>query len=240
MLVDIHCHVSYESAYKIQDVLSDMEQFNIEKRVISAINGLSIRDNITAINDMVGEHSDRLIGCAVINPKQVTSVEDTEYALSLPSIKMFEFNPFEHAYYPDTVENLDEILALINEKHLPVKVFTGISCYGVPQQWEAYMKKFPNIKFIFLHMGCFDYGYTCIDVVARNENAYVEISNQYELQILRKCINDIEVDKILFGTTYPERLSSSAIKALDMLNLSEEVLDKIYHQNNQKVLGGVE
>lgn len=239
MLIDIHCHVGYDGSYQLEEVISDMKQFKIDKRVISTINGLTTRQNIIAINEMVANNSDLLIGCAVINPKLETSFVDTEYALTLPNISMFEFNPFEHAYYPDTVDNLDKILSLINERGIPVKVFTGISCYGIPQQWETYMKKYSNIKFIFLHMGCFDYGYTCVEVVARNENAYVEISNQYELQILRKCVSEVAIDKILFGTTYPERLTSSALKVFDMMDLPKAETDKIYYENNIKMLGGI-
>ncbi|MDD7512646.1 MAG: amidohydrolase family protein, partial [Clostridiales bacterium] len=123
------------------------------------------------------------------------------------------------------------------EAKKPIKVFTGIGQHGIPQQWEKYLVKYPSLKIIFLHMGCFDYGYTCIDVVKRNDNAYTEISNQYESQILRKCLREIPVSKILFGSSFPERLTSSSLIILDMLDIDEEYKRQIYNNNNRCFLG---
>lgn len=86
-------------------------------------------------------------------------------------------------------------------------------------------------------MGCFDYGYTCIDVVSRNTNAYIEISNQYENQIIKKALDKIEISKILFGTTYPERLTSSSLKLLDNFNVSSDTISDIYFNNNLSIFG---
>src|SRR5699024_3536600 len=236
MLIDIHTHVEYKEEYDIENVMDDMIKHGVDKRVISSINGTPIHENNVAIDELVSRYPDKLIGCAVINPKTTSSIEDTERALNLKNIKMFEFNPYEHGYFPDLEENLDIILDKINLKGFPVKVFTGISSYGIPQQWEKYIEKYKNIKFIFLHMGCFDYGYSCVDVVARHANAYTEISNQYELQILRKAIDNIDNEKILFGTTFPERLTSSSLKVLDTLNITEEEKKNIYYKNAKELL----
>ena len=85
-------------------------------------------------------------------------------------------------------------------------------------------------------MGCFDYGYTCIDVANRNKNIFIETSNQYELQILRKAINTLNPHKILFGSMYPYRLSSTGLKIFDMLNLSKQNLDLIFSSNARSIL----
>lgn len=236
-MLDIHSHIKFDGQnYDLNAVLNDMATHKITKRVISSINGLTDAVNNQNINDIVAKYPDQLIGCAIINPKNINAVAVTVAALELEHIKMFEFNSFEHGYYPDTNEHMDEIVELIAKKGLPIKVFTGISSYAIPQQWEKYIEKYPHVKFIFLHMGCFDYGYACIEVVARHENAYVELSNQYELQILKKALKELAVSKILFGTTYPERLTSSALLVFDMLNLPKETMKQIYQLNASKAL----
>lgn len=239
MLIDIHTHVEYDNNYDVSRVLLDMEQHGLDKRVISSINGLTIKENNEAINEIVANYPDKFIGCAVINPKLESALDDIEAALALEHIKMVEFNPYAHGYFPDSEPNVDLILEKVSEKGLPVKLFVGISSYGIPQQWEKYVEKYKNINFIFLHMGCFDYGYTCVDVVARHDNAYTEISNQYELQILRKALNEIDIEKFLFGTTFPERLTSSALKIFDSINLPQKEQDIIYYENAEKILGGI-
>lgn len=236
-MLDIHAHLRTKSHDELNKLLSDMDNNNIKKRVISSTSNDPILDNIKYIEDCVRMYPERLIGCALINPKNSNSVSDIEYALNSNEIKMIEFNSFEHAYYPDLNENLDEIFKKIDDKNIPVKVFTGIGCFAIPQQWEKYVVKYPKIKFIFLHMGCFDYGYTCIDVVARNSNAYIEISNQYENQIIKKALEKIDMSRILFGTTYPERLTTSSVKLLDTFSISEKIKRDIYFNNNLKLLG---
>lgn len=236
-MLDIHSHIKYDGqSYDINSILNDMADHNITQRVISSVNGLTDMVNNQNINDIVAKYPDQLIGCAIINPKNINAVEATVASLNLEHIKMFEFNSFEHGYYPDTNDNMEIIIELIAEKGLPVKVFTGISSYAIPQQWEKYVEKYPHIKFVFLHMGCFDYGYSCIEVVARHSNAYVELSNQYELQILRKSLKELDTSKILFGTTYPERLTSSALLVFDMLDIPEETIEQIYKLNASKEL----
>lgn len=235
-MLDIHAHLVTRDNSEVEKLIEDMKENNIEKRIVSTLSPNPTIDNIQFIEEVVKNHADKLIGCAVINPKLTTAVDDVKYAINSNEIAMIEFNSFEHAYYPDQLDNLHEIFRLIERKSLPVKIFTGIGCFAIPQQWEKYVKEFKNIKFIFLHMGCFDYGYACIDVVARNENAYVEISNQYELQIIRKALNNLSNEKILFGTTFPERLTSSSLLLFDMLDVSESLKQKIFYTNNYDLI----
>ena len=238
-MLDIHAHLKTKSQDELNWLLSDMDDNNIKKRVVSSTSNDPILDNIKYIEECVRKYPEKLIGCALINPKNSNSISDVDYALGSNEIEMIEFNSFEHAYYPDINDNLDKIFKKIDEKNIPVKVFTGIGCFAIPQQWEKYVVKYPKIKFIFLNMGCFDYGYTCIDVVARNSNAYIEISNQYENQIIKKALDKIETNKILFGTTYPERLTSSSVKLLDDFDISPDVKRDIYFKNNLSFLGEV-
>lgn len=237
-MIDLHAHINKKEAEEIEALLRDMDLYGVRKRVISTLSPEPILDNIKFIEECVKNHPDKLIGCAVINPKLPSSLNDIKYALNSKEIAMIEFNPVEHAYFPDFNDNLPIIIDEINKKGLPIKIFTGIGCFGIPQQWEQYIEMYPDTKFIFLHMGCFDYGYTCIDVVARHKNAYVELSNQYELQILRKAFSLLENKKILFGTTYPERLTTSALRVLDAVDIEQEKKDNIYFKNNNEILIG--
>lgn len=235
-MIDIHSYIKYEDGkYQVQEVLEDMKKNNIEKRVVSSINNLDNIENLKYLIKIVRENKG-LLGCAYINPKDKTAIETVKLASKSDEIKMFEFNSFNDGYYPELMNNLEEIFNIIALSKKPVKVFVGIGARSIPQQWEIYAKKFPNIKFIFLHMGCFDYGYTCIDVIKRNKNIFTEISNQYELQILRKALKELEIDKLLFGTTFPYRLTESALHIFELFNLSEKILNKIYNENVKKIL----
>lgn len=236
--MDIHSHlIKKEKEYQLKELLADMERFNIYKRVISTFDGDSIQVGNQDIADIVDHYPNKFIGCALINPALPTFEEDLKHALSLKQIKMIELNSFEHGYYPDSHKNIKNMFDEINKhKDMIVKVFTGLGAKSLPHQWEIWAKEYPNIRFVFLHMGCFDYGYDCIEIAKRNENIYLETSNQYELQILKKAFNHLSLNKIIFGTTYPERFTRSGIEIFDLYHLKEEDLSKIMYQNMERLL----
>lgn len=236
MKIDIHSHLlRVDGKYQVEELLADIAKNNLDFRVISTLQGPSIRCSNQYISDLV-KNRKQLLGCAIINPKLDSAMEDTIHAVSLDNIKMIEFNSFEHGYYPDDCEKLDEILTIIGQANLPVKVFTGLGAHALPHQWEQHVVNHREIEFVFLHMGCFDYGYGCIDLAARHDNIYLETSNQYEMQILRKAFKELPREKLLFGTMYPERLTSNGIDIFDMFDLDRDTINAIMHRNAEKLL----
>ncbi|MGX8851418.1 amidohydrolase family protein [Amedibacillus sp. YH-ame10] len=236
-MIDIHSHINLlDGELDFDELLTDMDRYSIDKRVISYLAYDEIQKYNHLIADAIKKYPDRFVGCAIINPCLCTALEDIKDALSMPYIKMIEFNSFEHGYYPDHCATLDSIFEEINKHKLPVKIFSGLGAKSLPQQWVRYVEKYPDINFIFLHMGCFDYGYGCIDMVKKYPNALVETSNQYELQILRKAFEQLPSQKILFGSCYPERLTRSAIEVFELFDIKEDDLYKIQHENAQSLL----
>ncbi len=240
MIIDIHSHIKREDKNLEEverELLSDMERNNVDVRVISCMEGTNILENNQYISKLVSKHPNQLIGCAVSNPKEKNCKEQCQQALELPGIKILEFNSLEHGYYPDVCEGVDEVLKVALEKGVIVKVFSGIGSRAMPQQWLKYVKKYPEIKFVFLHMGCFDYGYGCVDLAVKYPNVYLETSNQYEVQILKKSVMVVPKEKLLFGSSYPERLTRCSLDVYDMFHLSEERKRALFGENASRLLG---
>ena len=236
-MIDIHSHIRYvDGLLDVEALLQDMERYDIQQRVISYMGYDNLQKHNQDIVDVVRLYPQRLKACALINPMLSTAMDDIKHALSMDEVCMIEFNSFEHGYYPDNCEQLYSIFDEINKNCLPVKVFCGLGAKSVPQQWRAYVKKYPNITFIFLHMGCFDYGYGCVDLVKEFFNARIETSNQYELQILRKAFQQLPMEKIMFGTCYPERLTRSAIEIFDLFPLTKEDIMNVQFENANTLL----
>ena len=237
MIIDIHAHLPRDNNKYLRDqLLIDMKKNNIDKRVVSVTQGSSIKEMNKEASEFSEAYPNKIIGCAYINPKLDTAVEDIKHALSLPGIKMVEFNSFNDGYYPDSEPNVIKVFDEISKYNIPVKVFVGLGAFSLPHQWEFIEKKYPSIKMIYLHMGCFDYGYSCVDIVNRNENAFIESSNQYELQIFKKALNKLDKSKIVFGTMYPERLTSNGKDIFDLFELSKEELDLIFSDNAKRIM----
>ncbi len=240
MIVDIHSHIRRRPGCQKEEenaLILDMEKNRIGVRVVSALEGWMQKEGNVYISQLVSRYPKQLAGCAVINPKEDGCGEKTREALSLPGMVMLEMNSVEHGYYPDTCQGIEEVLAAAEEKGVPVKVFTGIGSRSMPQQWIGHVKRHPKLTFIFLHMGCFDYGYGCVDLAGEYQNLYLETSNQYEVQILKKAVHTLPKEKLIFGSSYPERLTRCSLDVFDMFHLDEEYRKCVFERNGARLLG---
>ncbi|CCG56736.1 amidohydrolase family protein [Brachyspira pilosicoli WesB] len=241
MIIDFHSHIKRnikENRFEIEELLEDMKKNHVDKRCVSAIDGPSIREQNEYVKNIVLEH-DNLFAFAVINPKEENSIKELEYIIDSNIFYGIEFNGFYHGYNPESCEFLDDIFNMISKTKLIVKIFTGICANGVPQQWTRWIKQYNNIKFVMLHMGCFDYGYSCVDLAMDYKNVYLETSNQYEVQIFNKAFQNIEAERILFGSQYPNKFTKNSISLFDYFNLDKNVLNKIFFENANKLLNEV-
>lgn len=239
MVVDIHAHIkrNYKNPEEEEKkLLMDMERNKIDFRVVSSLEGLSVDEANQYISNLVSRYPERLTGCAVINPKEADCGEKAERALGLPGMVMLELNSLEHGYYPDSCEGVEVVLSAASRKKVPVKVFTGIGSRSMPQQWIPYVKKHPELKFVFLHMGCFDYGYGCVDLAVQYPNVYLETSNQYEVQILKKAVMTVPGEKMLFGSSWPERLTRCSLDVFDMFHLDTAYTQAMFGKNAEELL----
>ena len=73
MIIDYHSHIKWDrdtNQYDTAALLQDMEENQIDKRVVSALAGFSTREQNSAVAELVKANPDRIIGSAVINPKE--------------------------------------------------------------------------------------------------------------------------------------------------------------------------
>ncbi|MDO5145439.1 MAG: amidohydrolase family protein [Eubacteriales bacterium] len=239
MIIDIHSHIRRlgDNQKKAEEeLLFDMQRNHVDFRVVSCLDGGSVEENNEYISAFVSRHPDKLAGCAVINPKEKDCVAQCEKALSMPGMKMIELQPLRHGYYPDHCEGVEEVINAAEKMGAAVKVFTGMGANGMPQQWIKHVERHPHTSFIFLHMGCFDYGYGCVDLASRYPNVYLETSNQYEVQILKKSISAAPREKLLFGSSYPERLTRCSLDVYDMFHMDEEWKADVFGGNADRLL----
>ncbi|MEG0577635.1 MAG: amidohydrolase family protein [Bacilli bacterium] len=241
MLIDFHAHLKRDmitKVYDLEDCLNDMMANKIDKRVISTLEGKSITEQNNYIIDIVKKYPDKLIGCAVINPKLDDCVEEMKRLAKYPNeIKVIEFNTWDHGYLPERYEyHLNQIFDIVQKNGLPVKIFSGWGARSMPQQWAKYLKKYPNIKFVILHIGGIDFGYGAIDFIRDMPNAMSETSDQTEIQVLHKAFAQLKPEKLLFGSNYPEQITKCSINTFDVLNLSEECRDAMFYKTATSLL----
>ena len=81
MIIDYHSHIKWDrdtNQYDTEALLLDMQENQIDKRVVSALAGFSIREQNDAVAELVKAHPDRIVGSAVITPKERDCVAEIE------------------------------------------------------------------------------------------------------------------------------------------------------------------
>ena len=240
-MFDFHSHLRRDpitKEYEIEALLADMEANKIDCRMISTVEGKSTSAQNDMIIDLVKQYPDKLVGCAVINQKEDDSVEEMKRVCMHKEIKAIELDSMEHGYLPEKLEyNINPILEIADENNIIVKLFTGWGARTAPQQWKKYVEKFPNVKFVILHIGGIDFGYGSIDFAKQYDNVYFETSNQTEIQILHRAFNELPFERFVFGSNYPEQFTYCSIHTFDCLDFTEEQKEDLYQKNAEKLLG---
>ncbi len=233
-IFDYHSHLGWDqktNTFKCDELLLDMDEYGIEQRMVSALYGYDISKQNDVVAELVKKYPDRIVGCAVINPKLENCIEETKRIVSTGLFKAIELDSLEHSYYPEATENIDEIIDIATKNNMPVNVFTGWGPRTMPAQWAYYAKKHKDMRMVLLHMGTTDFGYGCIDLVKNSENLWVETSCMYEFPILRRAFKNIPEEKFLFGTHFPHKFTKCSIDTFDLLNLDESFRNKLFYEN---------
>lgn len=240
MIIDYHAHLRRDRTsgeYLYDELLGDMEENGVNLRLISAIDGPSIAVQNNCIAAFVGENPTKLMGCAVINPKEDECLAEMERIADMPEFKAVEFDSFEHGYLPESCSSIDGILEIAEVKGMPVSVYTGAGRRTAPHQWGWYARRHPGVNFVMLHMGGIDFGYSCVDLAEQLPNVYLETSDQWEVPVLRKAFARLSPERMLFGSKYPEIFTKCSAMAFDMFKLTEWEKELIYYENAKRLLG---
>lgn len=238
-IIDYHSHLrrNYKTKqYYTEDFLKDIDENSIDIRLVSTLEGKSISLQNQFIQEFVAEHSDRLLACATINPKEDDALEEAKRVCESGAFKAIEFDSLEHGYIPEITPNIDEIFDLCEQNHMVVNCFTGWGDHTAPMQWGYYAKRHPNVPVVMLHMGGYDYGYNCIKVASKYENVYVETSDVYELPIMHIALREIPHNKIIFGSQFPDKLTRCSIDFFDMFDITEVDRELFFYKNAAKLL----
>ncbi|MEA4811864.1 MAG: amidohydrolase family protein [Anaerolineaceae bacterium] len=244
MIIDFQAYIRRDfktKEYDVAELLRDMEENQIQKRVVTALEGRSIQAQNDFIVKLVQDYPRQLIGCAILNPKEDSCPAEAARILAAPEIKVLEFHSLEHGYRPEKLQfHIDPVLEICQERGILVKVFTGQGFYTMPEQWMFYSKRFPNLTFIIEHFGGSDFSYGTIDLVKSHENLMVTTSYETEMQPLKMAFGKLPEEKYLFGSNYPLNFTDLALMKYNILNLSQSQKEHLFYKNASRILKLIE
>lgn len=239
MIIDFHAHLQRDlktREYQIEEQLEDMRRNHIDYRVISTFDGLSMKAASDFILDLHRQDA-RFIPCAAINPKLDDALSETRRMLDTGEVRMIEMDSLECGFQPELLEPV--IIPILEEcaRHQAlVKLFSGSTHRGAPDQWRKYFLCFPKLCFVILHMGAGDFQYGTIDLCHEFPNLILETSMACEAPALKRALRELGLRRFVFGTSFPDYFSELEIMKFQEYGLSEVQKEAIYAGNARCLL----
>ena len=235
---DIHAHMGKTSsgeAIGVEQLISDMDKYGILKTGISSLSGIDNREQNDLVYDSYLKYPDRIIPYAFINPKSKDAIKELDLCLGERGYLGVKFHPWKHGYFADNTPQIDEILTHIEKFGVHIQVYPGTSPLCTPYVWIRYAKKHPNLRFVFTHTGCREFGYSVIKAVQDVKNIWLETSVIYESDVLKQMKDCVSADRIVFGTDWPYKPVQCEIEKIYHMGFDEEELEKVFYKNAESL-----
>lgn len=185
------------------------------------------------IEGVIREHGEQVTGFLRVNPKfGASAVEQVENALG-NGFSGLKLDCEAEAFSPLDMGLLGPLLEICGQRGWPVLVRTGFHP-AQPFLWLRAAKAFPNVNFVLGHMGY----RVAADafILAKNAgNVYLETSGQQPSN-LRRALNAVSHDRIIFGTDAPYTDPQNEIDRLLALKPSDDVIQAICIENARRLL----
>jgi predicted TIM-barrel fold metal-dependent hydrolase len=181
-----------------------------------------------------------------------SAIDDARAAVENDGVLGFHFHPIMGRFNVDD-PTLSPLFEAIDGMGVPIMVDVGTTGMGAgmpggmgaqldhahPMAVDRLAARFPNLTIIASHPG-----WPWIDemtaVALHKGNVYWELSGwapKYYPQGLKTDIRSRLRDKIMFGSDHPSMTYERIIAEWEALGFDEEVMNRIFHENAERVLG---
>jgi hypothetical protein len=237
MIIDSHTHVDvvpslgwYDTADKL---VKRMDEAGVAMAAISGyLNAPGPNpDSLRNIARAVEKYPDRLIGYARLDPwygeECIRTLEHAVFELGLRGVKLL---PPHYTLYPFG-ELTVNLVRRAGELGLPVLFHSGDEIMSLPYQIGRLAEKCPDTTIILAHIGGFFSGHAALDVAERNPNVLVDTCEIPFPDMIRKAVDRLGPEKVLFGTDAPCCDIQLEIKKVELAGLSEDEMKLVMAEN---------
>ncbi|CCK81680.1 amidohydrolase family protein [Desulfobacula toluolica] len=233
-----------ESCRRIQfsdtdHIITAFDRNKVDKAIV-----LPIEPNVTTKNIIaLSKEQPRFIPFGSVNFHSLRYMEELKENIQ-NGIKGLKIHPVIQRIHPEN-KKIYQVLEEISIYSMPVCFHVGPCRAGIvkieeeeyahPDQILTLVKNFPNVPFVFAHMGL-EYKDYVIELAQKHKNIYLDTSFQ-TAKTIKKAIMSIDVDRILFGSDFPLVSQTTSIKIINKYIKDQIVKKKIFSENIKKLLG---
>lgn len=239
------------------EFLKHMDQQGVEKTALINYVSPHIMGFTDEVNEFISEfcrgNTDRLIAFGSIDARIRTGLEKRiDEILGKLHLRGIKIHPAHQTIYPNDYlqgnESLRYLYQRCEESGIPLMFHTGTSIfegarnkYTDPIYTDDVAVDFPKLKIILAHGGRPLWMNTCIFLVRRFPNVYLDVSSipPSNLTTYFPRLEEI-ADKVLFGTDWPAPMVPSMREnflSFEKIPLSPAAREKILRTNALKVFG---
>ena len=209
MIIDSHTHVDivpslgwYDTADKL---IERMDEAGVAAAAISGY--LNVPgpnpDGLKMIADAVERYPQRLIGYARMDPWfDDECIRWLERAVNEIGIKGVKLHPAHYTIFPYGPLTVN-LVRRAGELDLPVLFHCGDEIMCLPYQIDRLAKQCPDSKIILAHIGGFFSGEAALNVAKRRPNVWVDTCEIPFPNMIRKAVDQLGAEKVLFGSDAP-------------------------------------
>ena len=205
----LHAHVDvvpalgwYDTADKL---ISRMDAAGVAMAAISGYMNAPGPEpgSLRNIADAVARYPDRLIGYARLDPWfGVDCIRVLEEAVREWGCRGVKLHPAHYTLYPFG-EHTVKLVRRAGELNLPVLFHCGDEMMCLPYQIDRLAVQCPETTIILAHTGGFFSGGAALNVAGRRPNVLVDTSEIPLPGMIRKAVDALGPEKVLFGTDAP-------------------------------------
>ena len=117
-----------------------------------------------------------------------------------------------------------------------VYVHCGTPVCAMPFQLAELAMKFPQVPFVMGHAAWSDFWYDVIPAALKAKNILVETSCTTG-GMVRAFIDSLGVERVIFGSGFPQSLPENEISKINRLKLPDDVLEFVMYENAKRLWG---
>lgn len=232
--IDAHSHVGWFGGWSNvgitpEEMISQMDEYNIEKTVISTY---PIQESL----DAVGKYPDRLIGAAWVNPNEPGCLDQVRNAVEDHGFGAIKLHPLFHSYLPNE-ESVFPVAKLAKEYDIPLMIHTGHPPFSLPWSVAQLADIFQDIKMVMIHMGHGNgmYVQAALDMAKKYPNLYMETSGM-PMHTKIKEAYEIDSERIMWGLDAPFHHPTVEMQRTIVSGLTDSQLEDVFYNNCKKLL----
>ncbi len=227
----------------VSDLMRVLREDGIDRAVLLPVATKPTQQMV--INNQSAQMNCRELVCfGSVHPEAEDALQELERIKSLGLLGV-KFHPDYQGFTVDDNKMFPlykkcEELGLIAVFHAGYDPLSPDFIHCMPEAAARVARMFPNLRFVFAHLG----GMNCFEDVLENlagiENVWLDtafLAGRIDGELLLKIIKKHGAERILLASDLPWQRPGEAVKQIEGLDLSEEEKQMILHKNGELLLG---